>query len=427
MRAHSSLRNVALIFSGILFLLPLLGSAEDLGARAAMMKTELRDKVLPYWFDTAQDATNGGYLLADSLEGRGSATEKQIVTQARMIWGFSHAHRHGFSDSRRNYLAAARQGYRFLQEHFYDSVHGGYYWTTDLAGKPIVDRKILYGEAFVLYALVEYSRASGDTNALRQATSLFQTLQRWAHDHQHPGWIEHFRRDWTPILSQGAEVEIPGLKSANAHLHLMEALAELYDATHEPAVGEALQETVRINTTWFYPKAADECCLYCEPDGQPATASRTAGLSYGHNVEFAWLMIRAQQVLGRQPDWAHFEALMRHALRCGADLQHGGLYLRGFGNAPASDTTKVWWVQSEWMAALSDALHHAPDPAYSVAMAKLIQFLWAHQVNAGDGIWIDTVSADGSKVVAGGKAHNWKANYHDVRAMLKFIEAFEKK
>jgi len=427
MKNSRSIVNAAFMLTATLSLLPSARGAEDFAARAAMMRTELREKILPYWFDTAQDAKQGGYLLADSLEGRGTATEKQIVSQARMIWGFAEAHRRGFSDGRRNYLAAARQGYRFLQDHFYDPENGGYYWSTDLAGKPTVDRKILYGEAFVLYALVEYSRASGDAEALRHATNLFQTLQRQAHDRQNPGWIEHFRRDWTPILSSGAEVEIPGLKSANAHLHVMEALAELYDVTHDPAVADALQEAIKINATWFYPKAAEESCLYCEPNGKPATPARTAGLSYGHNIEFAWLMIRAQQVLGRKPDWDHFDSLMRHALRCGTDLQRGGLYSRGFGNAPATDTTKVWWVQSEWMASLSDALHHAPDPAYSDALAKLIQFVWAHQVNAADGIWIDSVSADGTKVVASGKAHNWKANYHDVRAMLKFIDAFEKK
>ena len=41
----------------------------------------------------------------------------------------------------------------------------------------------------------------------------------------------------------------------------------------------------------------------------------------------------------------------------------------------------------------------------------------------GDGVWLDTVTAEG-KFKSTGKAHNWKANYHDVRAMLKFIEAF---
>jgi hypothetical protein len=34
------------------------------------------------------------------------------------------------------------------------------------------------------------------------------------------------------------------------------------------------------------------------------------------------------------------------------------------------------------------------------------------------------VTADG-RPKSTGKAHSWKANYHDVRGLLKFVEAFE--
>ena len=132
---------------------------------------------------------------------------------------------------------------------------GGYYWTTDRAGKPLDDRKLVYGEAFVIYAFVEYYRASHDAEALRQARELYQVLQAHAHDTNHQGWVEHFQRDWTPILDPHAQavVELAGRKSANTHLHLMEALTELYDATRDPDVRASLIEAVRINCTWFYP------------------------------------------------------------------------------------------------------------------------------------------------------------------------------
>ncbi len=42
-----------------------------LTSRAVKIDAELRSKVLPYWFDTAQDKTNGDYLLADdAIKGR---------------------------------------------------------------------------------------------------------------------------------------------------------------------------------------------------------------------------------------------------------------------------------------------------------------------------------------------------------------------
>lgn len=389
----------------------------------------LAEKVLPYWFDTAQDTQNGGYLLADDGKTLGQAREKQLVSQSRMIWGFSHAHRKGFSTPNRDYLRAAAQGYGFLRRYFLDPQHGGYYWKTDLAGQPTDPRKFLYGESFVIYALVEYHRASGDAQALHDALDLFLTVQAHCHDSLNDGWREHCERDWTAIpgdeqLSRVVEVEVPGFKSANAHLHWMEALAELYDATRDGEVKSALKEALRINATVFYPKDPAKACFHATPKLKPYTEGSHAGLSYGHNVEFAWLMIRAEEVLGQSRSWKHFDAVLDHALRYGWDGKNGGLYNRGTGNEPASDTQKVWWVQSEILAALTDSLRRGPNPAHAAALYQLWDFINRYMADPKDGIWIESTDA-GGKPLSTAKAHNWKANYHDVRAIMKFIETFE--
>lgn len=401
-------------------------STKPLVGYAADMKSQLVQKVLPYWYDTAIDREHGGYILSDDAAKKAPpATEKQLVTQTRMIWGFSHAHLKGLSDAKRNYLKAAEQGYHFLQDHFLDKEDGGYFWTTDLSGKPLDQRKLVYGESFAIYGLVEYYRASGDKAALGQALELYHVLQRHAHDGKNGGWVEHFEREWTPILDPKAPVivELGGAKSANTHLHLMEALRELYEATRDPEVKQSLEEALRINSTWFYPKDPSKCAFHRQPDWQPVTAASSAGLSYGHNVEFAWLMIRAEKVLGRKLSWAHFDAHLQHALKYGYDHERGGLYSRGFDNQPATDTDKVWWVQAEMLAALTDGIKHKQNQAYSEALEKLVRFINNYQAEPKDGIWLDTVAADGTPKVTA-KAHNWKANYHDVRAMVKFIEGF---
>ncbi len=392
-----------------------------LAQAARQFKAELADKVLPYWLDTCLDLTNGGYLLADP----GPTREKQLVTQTRMIWGFAHAHLKGLSDGKRNYLKAAEHGYRFLLAHFLDRENGGYYWKTDLAGQVTQPRKILYGESFAIYGLVEYYRASGDKAALTHALELYQVIQKRAHDAKSGGWYEHFQRDWQPILQHdnSIEVEVGGLKSANTHLHLMEALTELYDASKNPAVKKSLAEALKLNAQYFYPKDAGESCFHRNPDWSVVADPKSAGLSYGHNVEFAWLMVRAEKTLGQRPSWKQFQAHVDHALKYGYDWQRGGLYSRGMDNQPASDTSKVWWAEAELIAALSDAWQHQPEPAYGVALQKQIQFLREHQIDSKDGIWSDTVTAEGQPK-SPSKAHSWKANYHDVRAIVKFIEVF---
>lgn len=405
---------------------PASAARTDLRRQAEAFRVQLAEKVLPYWYDTAIDWERGGYVLADAGGRPGRpATEKQIVTQARMVWGFAHAHLKGYRDGRRDYLKAAAHGYRFLQDKFLDPEHGGYYWKTDLTGQPVNDRKYLYGEAFVIYAAVEYHRASRDAEALRQALGLFETIQARCHDGAQGGWGEHYTRDWRLLTDQDdrIEVELAGMKSANAHLHWMEALAELYEATGDRRVKDALEEALRLNAVYFYPRAGGQAAFHRHPDWRRATGPRSDGLSYGHNVEFAWLMIRAEKVLGRRPSWDHFDSLLAHALECGYDHERGGLYNRGFGNEPATDTDKIWWVQSELLAALTDGLGRGPRADYERALLALLRFLDGHQIDPQDGIWRESVTAAGQPKSTA-KAHNWKANYHDVRALVKFIEGF---
>jgi mannobiose 2-epimerase len=402
------------------------GRAMDFSAPAREMKAQLAQKILPYWYDTAQDTHRGGYLLAaDAVKGRSVPAEKQIVTQSRMIWAFSLAQLEGYSDTNRNYLQAATQGYHFLVDHFLDRQNGGYFWTTDLDGKPVNDCKLLYGQAFTIYALVEYYRATGNPEALTRALDLYRTVQAHLYDTKNGGWFEHADRVWKPLRPGDPrnQVEVIGFKSANSHLHWMEALTELYDVTHDPDVKKSLLEALRINATYFYPDDPAKCAFHRQFDWRPVTVASSAGLSYGHNVEFAWLMIRAENVLNQRPSWKHFYALLNHALKNGYDDQRGGLYYRGFDDRPATDTEKNWWVQAEMLSALTDALKHQSDPRDAEALRKELQFVRTYQVDPKTGIWLYAVTADG-KPEDTTLANSWKANYHDVRAMMKFVDAF---
>ena len=422
-----------ILLSAVFVLISLLVAAPRAGAAqssaledsARQWRAELSAKIMPYWLRT-MDEQQGGYLLADDAKTARRPTEKQLVSQTRMIWTFSRVHHRGLSDAQHNYLNAATHGYRFLCRSLFDSQHGGYFWKTDLAGQPLNDCKFLYGQSFVVYALVEYYRASGEREALQRAVDLYHAIQRHLHDPQNGGWFEHTERNWVPLRpgDQRNEVEVIGYKSANAHLHWMEALTELYDVTRNPDVKKSLQEALRLNMKFFYPRDAADSAFHRQPNWKPVTDAASAGLSYGHNVEFAWLMVRAEQVLKRKPSWNHFYAHLDHALKYGYDHRLGGLYNRGLNNQPATDTAKIWWVQAEMLAALTDALAHRPNPTCETALRQLVHFIRTYQADPRDGIWLDTLDDSGLPVRTA-KAHSWKANYHDVRAILKFVDTFE--
>src|SRR2546422_447644 len=130
----------------LIVLAPGSGLARELSNYAADMREDLTEKILPYWCDTTLDRTNGGYVLADDVQNQRPATEKQIVTQSRLIWTFSRVHLKGFGDENHSYLKVAEHGYRFLMEHFLDRKNGGYFFGTHVPGEGVKDAQNLLRE-----------------------------------------------------------------------------------------------------------------------------------------------------------------------------------------------------------------------------------------------------------------------------------------
>ena len=399
---------------------------------APALRETVEQRVLPFWLRTV-DPVHGGYIVPEPAGGPPIGT-KQLVAQARLLWGFSHASRAGFGPDPAMYLDAARSGYRYLRAHQFDAVNGGYYWTTSASGQPLDRRKILYGQAFVIYALVEYYRASGDPAALADARQLFRVMATRARDRVHGGWIEHFEADWRPILDHCyLHVETAGYKSANTHLHVMEALAELADVAPDPGLRAALAETLDLNTQRFFPSPAATVAAFTPDWRSPSrswrprpmrewlrTLARGPLVSYGHNVEFAWMARRAEQVLGRPSDRAALDRFLVHTLERGVDLEQGGVYEFGYGDRPAHGLDKVWWQQAELLSALSVALEDRPSARYDVVRGQLLAWTTSHQSDSATGVWRERVRPDG-RVAPGPLAHAWKLNYHDLRAVTTYL------
>jgi mannobiose 2-epimerase len=399
----------------------------------------LTDRMLPYWHSTTANS-RGGYKVHDpgerswraqirslirSTNDTQNETIRGVVSQCRLLWVFSHAHLLGYSTPQHDYLKAAAQGYSYLIETMLDRQHGGFYWKTDVNRGVIEPHKILYGQSIAIYALVEYHRASGLADPLAHACSVFETVQQRFHDEIDGGWIEHSERDFKPLTCTGERIpgmpDIVGFKSGDAHLHWMEALTELYAEAKDTAIRDALVEAIDLLCTKFYPPDVSESCEYRLHDWKPVAGDELANLSHGHMVEFAWLLLHAQQTLGMPRDWDHFESFLRHSLRYGFDHERGGFYFRGKPNEIACDTTKFWWVQAEGVSALTDAVAHFDSDEYNKPLTQLLNWIRNYQIRSDDGVWIVSTDAAG-RPQSLKKAGEWKAAYHEVRAITKFIQ-----
>lgn len=413
-----------LVNNGVAELPP--GTRERFSAQVESARNDVIYRILPHSFDTALDRRSGGYLLAADAAGRDALQEKVVISQARMVWSFSHAHVKGYSDAQRNYLEAAELGYDFLLNHFRDEARAGYFLSTARDGTPVDRTKTLVAQSAVIHAFLEYYRASADPRAVTAAFDLYRLIQLRAHDSSNNGWLEVFNEDWSPATSPRMSAntsEIAGLKSLSGHLHWLEALIPLYRETQDAGVRQAISETIQVIRKHFIPRDVGASQLYLAPDWEPIEALSVRGLSYGHNVEAAWIMIRAEKAIGREPNWDHFYRTIDHALANGFDHENGGLFAGGFGNRPATDRDRVWWAQAEMIVALTDAIHNHARPDYERALERHMWFVSRNMRDQQTGMWFE---AAGDSPLGGSRliAHNRKSIYHELRALVRFAETF---
>ena len=395
-------------------------SARDLDAAAALVERLLVENVVPFWEARALDAEAGGYRLHHDAAGewKGPAP-KRLVTQARTLWFFSRLAASPYGDPA--HLEAARAGFVFLRDRLWDREHGGFVWEVDPAGGAATDaRKHAYGQAFAIYALAEYALASRDAEPAELARATFALLERHAHDPEFGGYRECLERDWRPApdAAPGCLGLPAGRKLMNTHLHLLEALARYLALGEEGEARRRLVELLLVLTSAVVRKRAAVCTDEHLRDWTPLAGSRQARVSYGHQLETAWLVLEACAALGLPagPVVDLSRALFEECVRRGFDAANGGFHASGPIGRPADRLEKVWWVQAEALLATLRLYRTTGDPRCWDAFVRTLEWIGGRQADWEVGEWHAEVR-DGR--AGGDKAGPWRGPYHTGRALLE--------
>ena len=159
-------------------------------------RQHLIHELLPFWTKRTLDEVNGGFITHFDQDGNDTGLdEKSMLGQARSIYVYSSAYRHGYAIDETKELAS--KGVDFLLDKMWDDTFGGCYWLTDRAGIPLSTDKILYGHSFIIYALSEYTLATGDQRGLEYASKTFDLIQKHCVDTHYGGYFEMFSKDWS--------------------------------------------------------------------------------------------------------------------------------------------------------------------------------------------------------------------------------------
>jgi mannobiose 2-epimerase len=398
----------------------------DARLRAAVpaLQKNLDEAVMRFWYPRVIDRAHGGYRVAFAADGTPTPDgSKMIVTQARMLWLFARLARSGYRAPEMR--EAATHGYRFLVDRMWDWQHGGYVWEVDESGARVTDAaKVIYGQSFALYALAEYARATGDADALARSTELFTLIDNRAHDATYGGYFELFEPDWSaPPASKASPIGGPlGAKLMNTHLHLLEAFAEYYRASHSPAARDRLFELLAIQGSAVVRKDLTACTDEYQRDWTPILDGTGARVSYGHDIENIWLLADAVETVGQSnAPWLDlYRRLFDYSHRHGYDAAQGGFFYRGAFNEDASAREKVWWVQAEALMSALTMYRLTREPQYVQVFEETLRWITERQTDWKVGEWFAEVHPDGS--TTGVKGDRWKDGYHNGRALIESMQ-----
>ncbi|MFP4383401.1 MAG: AGE family epimerase/isomerase [Spirochaetia bacterium] len=410
----------------------------------------LTKKLIPFWMTRAESPSGG---FSTSYDGDGNpvpGADKTLLCQGRCIFALSHLLRWGFFGPEETGAAAAKieQGIAYLREYFRDSRNGGYIWICSSNGDPVDTNKVVYGHSFLIYGLSEYALASGNKDAAREAEELFSLLEEKAADPEFGGYLEHFDPDWNPRISRSPGEESGSIhKSLDVHMHLMEAFTELgkltgkqehlkalrdvYDLIFEKMVapaGPGSEETAGVSMfrrDWT-PIANVELDTVWGSDRFEKGKKSPEITSYGHNVELAWLSLKAAEVLGIPEETAALRALplFRHTLKRGIDAESGGLYVEGEREGGPTDTDKEFWQQAEALAGFALAYRLTGDPAFYDGFENIRAFVFRHLVHPELGEWFPLTDREGN-LKRHYLGHGWKTCYHTLRGISLAVRHLE--
>jgi mannobiose 2-epimerase len=229
-------------------------------------------------------------------------------------------------------------------------------------------------------------------------------------------------------------------------MHLMEAFTSLYECTgldvHRRKLLEVIDillyriihpvyktgipqffkdwtiaPQIKFDIIWGWDRFSEE--------GQKSNV--TDNTCFGHNAEFAWLLIHALEILKTDTDEYRniFKIIFDHTVDNGIDTEFGGVYVEGPHSGGVYDREKEFWQQAEVLTAMLDACIMFSDEKYWSAYKNVHRFVFDKFINKGVGEWFPLLTRSGEPIWTH-MGHSWKINYHTVRSMIQSIQRMDK-
>lgn len=382
------------------------------------VKKELKE-ILTYWIKNTKDTLNGGFIgQIDENNFSHPDAPKGAVLHCRILWAFSEAYK---VDPDPEYLQMAGIAFKYIADYFVDKNNGGIYWSVTAGGQPLDTKKQVYAIAFAVYGCAVYFDAGKNIAAKELAIQLYETIEKYSFDAKHQGYLEAFDKDWKLIADlRLSQKDANEKKTANTHLHILEAYTSLYKIWPDTRLKQQLENLTGNFINIIIDPETGHLKLFFDE----CWNSKSTLISYGHDIEAAWLLLDAATATGNKILIQQVKnTVVKVAVAATRGLcTDGSLW---YEKDPALNELikeKHWWVQAEAMVGFFNHWQITGDESFLKKSYQSWLYIEAFIKDKTYGEWLWGRNEDGSIMQGQDKVGMWKCPYHNARACMEIIK-----
>ncbi|MBP5361029.1 MAG: AGE family epimerase/isomerase [Bacteroidaceae bacterium] len=376
----------------------------DFKKLAEQYKTELLDKVLPFWLNNSQDREFGGYFSCLDRDGSVYDTDKFIWLQCREVWMF--AKLYNTVEQRQEWLDCAVQGAEFLKRCGHDGSYN-WYFAIDREGRPLVEPYNIFSYTFATIAYGQLSIATGSAEYADIARKTFDIVlsrvdnpkNRWSKAAPGARALKTF--DLPMILCNVAlEIE-PLIDPAFLQKTIADCIHEVLDVFYQPQLGLIVEALGK--------------------DGQLVDCLDGRKMNPGHAIEAMWFIMDLGKRLNRPELIDKAVEIALAEVKYGWDEQYGGIFYfmdrLGKPRHELEFDQKLWWVHIETLISMLKGYQLTGSKECLEWFERIHDYTWSHFTDPDYPEWYGYLNRQG-EVLLPLKGGKWKGCFHVPRGLM---------
>ncbi len=374
-------------------------------------KEVLLENFVPFWEEFSPDREYGGYLCGFGRDGELFHEDKSVWQQGRSLWMFSKLYNE--FGGKKEWLDCAKCGYDFLNQHCF-APSGHMYFRVTREGKPLVERRYYFSEAFAVMGYVEYYKATGLQEVKKRAIDLFDKMLVY---YTTPGY---FQPKVNPETRRNR-----GHSIVMIMLNVAQYMREVDD---NPKYDELITKCMHTLTTEFIKPEEKALFETVGKNGERINSPEGRLINPGHSLETAWFLMK--EAVHRK-DKELMQTAMQvtlWSLERGWDKEMGGIfYFCDVENKPVLSLEwdmKLLWPHCEAMIALLYAYKYSGEEIYYEWFEKIKGYVFEHFPDEGHPEWFGHLHRNGTPINYI-KGSDWKGPFHNVRAFMLITQLLE--